>query len=194
MDNLTDLKTLWHTANTSSLPTSAEMIQIVKRFRSQRLKKKWSVIVFACLLTLLMIVVTFNGSANFVTTYIGGLLIASTGVFLAVNNVMSMKRFYQLDDRTNKEFLKFIEQTRINQIRYYTRMQGIMMLLCSTGLVLYLYEPATRNMLYTVLLFGVTVAFLLFNWLFVRPRIFKKNQEKLEALRIKIEKISEQLK
>ena len=136
MDNLTELKAIWKTTNTDRLPDAAEMLQIIRGFRTRRLRKKWMVIGAGALLTLLMVAVLLTSRFNFVTTYIGGILMATSALLLVINNVLSLKRFYQLEDCSNREFLDFLEQTRLNQIHYYKRTQVFMMMLCSVGLSL----------------------------------------------------------
>ncbi|HEY0895864.1 MAG TPA: hypothetical protein VGE15_04880 [Sphingobacteriaceae bacterium] len=194
MDNLTELKALWHTTNTDHLPDASQMLREVKKFRGQRLRKKWMAIASGVLLTLLMIVVLISGQFKLISSYIGGALIAASSLLLVVNNIRSLKRFNQLEDCNNKEFLDFLEQTRLNQIYFYKRTQVVMMMLCSVGLLVYLYEPATRNLVATLAVLTGTVAWLLVCWLVIRPRVFRRNQEKLNELRSRIEQIANQLK
>ncbi len=194
MDNLTELKAIWHSAKTDDLPDAAEMLQVIKRFRSRRLRKKWMVIGTAGLLAVLMCVVLLCSEFQLVSTYVGGILIASAALLLAVNNIRSLKRFNRLDNCSNREFLNFIEQTRLNQIYFYKRTQVVMMILCSVGLMLYLLEPAAKDLRMTLVLLAGTFGWLMFSWLVIRPRVFKRNQKRLEELRSRIEHISDQLR
>jgi len=57
MDNLDDLKAIWHTAKTDVLPTSGEMLQMIRKFRSQKLRNKWLVIGVSCLSSCFMVLV-----------------------------------------------------------------------------------------------------------------------------------------
>lgn len=192
MDNLTELKALWQTTSTDHLPGAAEMLRSIKSFRNQRLRKKWFAITSGALLTLLMILVLINGPFRLLSSYIGGAMIAASSLLLAINNLRSLKRFNQLDSCSNREFLDFLEQTRLNQIRFYRKTQVVLMMLCSAGLLTYLYEPALRNLEATLVLIAGTVAWLLVCWLVIRPRVFKRNQKKLDELRSKIEQIVRQ--
>lgn len=194
MDNLDDLKAIWHSAKTDSLPTSKEMLQLIKKFRSQKLRNKWIIIVVSCLLSLLMIVILVTVPFKLFITYLGGGLIAASSVLLAATNIKSLKRFYQLDNCSNQEFLAFIEQTRQNQIYYYKKTQAVIMLLSAIGLLLYLFELATRHPKWFVGIYLLSIIYLLIMWFIVRPRRFKKEAEKLNATRQRLEKISNQLK
>lgn len=194
MDNLNDLKAIWHSAKTDSLPTSVEMEQLIKKFRNQKLRNKWIVIVVSCLLSILMIVVLFITPFKLLITYVGGGLIAASSVLLAATNIKSLKRFYQLDNCSNQEFLAFIEQTRQNQIYYYKKTQAVIMLLCAIGLLLYLFELAARHPKWFVGIYLLSITYLLIMWFIVRPRRYKKDAEKLNATKQRLEKISNQLK
>lgn len=195
MDNLSDLSALWHTANTKPLPDAGEMMHTIKNFRDQRLAKKWMLIMFSLFLAGLMIVVMSIVRFSFVSTYIGGSLIAASGLLLAVTNARSLRRFYQLDENcSNKEFVDFIERTRLNQVFYYKKTQVLIITICSIGFLLYLYEPATRHLAWTIILFIMTAGCLLFSWLKMRPRAFKKSQQKIDDLARQFHIISNQLK
>jgi len=194
MDNLTDLKAIWHTAKTDSLPTSAEMLKLIKQFRRQRLKKKWMIIIGASFLTVVMVFGMITYHSKLLTTLIGEVLIIASMVLLAATNIKSLKRFYQLDDCSNLEFLDFIEQTRQNQIYYYKKTQVAIMLLCSVGLLLYMYELASRHQSWFIGIYAGISVYLLVIWLVVRPYFFKKNAKKLSNVRIRLEKLSKQLK
>jgi hypothetical protein len=193
MDNLNELKALWQTAGNGNLPGPDEMNPPVKTFQSQRVKKKWIVIVASALLTVLMIAATILSAPKLFTTWIGGGLIALACVVLALNNWKSLKRFNQLDDCSNNEFLAFIEQTGHNQRYYYQKTQLFIMTICALGLSLYLYEPAMHRPGWTAALYGFTIGYLLIMWFVVRPKMFAKNTAKLNRMRDHFEKLTKQL-
>src|ERR1700757_1190433 len=174
MDNLNDLKQLWQTADTGSLPNSAQMMQMVKKFRSQKLGKKLRVIVIAILLTAVMLTVMFFYSSSLIITRMGEvLMIAACGV-LIFTNMRSMRRFYNLNDCSNKEFIEFLEQTRLNQVYYYKKTQVVGLLLSSAGLLLYLYEFVRRDVWLFIITYTLSAAYISVLWFVVRPRIFKR--------------------
>lgn len=192
MDNLNELKAIWQTAGTTKLPSPDEMKRQIKSFQSQRVRKKWMVIIFSSVLAVFISYVTFFSGAKMVTTWLGGLLIAASCLVLALDNWRSMKRFSQLDDCSNREFLAFIDRTRENQRRFYKKVQLLVMSLSVSGLMLYLYEPATKRPLYTGLLFTATALYWLLIWFVVRPRVFAKNAAKLNRMREHAEKLAQQ--
>lgn len=194
MDNLDDLKAIWHTAKTDSLPTSLEMKQLIKKFRNQKLRNKWLIIIASCLISILIIVVLFITPFKMLITYLGGGLLAASTVLLAATNIKSLKRFYQLENCSNQQFLAFIEQTRQNQVYYYKKTQTVIGLLWAIGWLLYLYEPVIKYPKWSIWVYAIAITYVLVMWFIVRPRSFKKNAEKLNATRQRLEKISNQLK
>jgi hypothetical protein len=194
MDNLDELKAIWHTAKSDSLPSSNEMLQIIRKFRSQKLRSKWLIIglslLYSCLIVAALVVVDFK----LITSYVGGGLMAISGIWLAATNIRSLKRFYELDDFSNLEFLAFIEQTRKNQIYYYQKTMVILVSLCSAGWLLYLYEPTYQHPRWFLGVYSLAIIYLAVMWFIVRPRSFRKNAEKLNATRQRMESILNQLK
>jgi small-conductance mechanosensitive channel len=193
MDNLNDIRALWLTAKTDGLPSSDEMVRIVKKFRNQRLRRKLGIIFTALVCAAMMVATMFVYKSTMITTRIGEVLtIIACGV-LVFTNTRSMKRFIDLKDCNNKEFIEFLEQTRRNQVYYYKRTQVLGMGLSSLGLLLYLYEMASRSEVVFIITYSIAIIWTLILWLVVRPRSFKKQSRKLDETLKKLENISKQL-
>jgi len=194
MDNLSDLKAIWQTAKTDDLPSSKEMLQLIGTFRRQKLRNKWGAIVASLFFSALILVVLVEIDFHLLTTYIGGALMIISGVLIAVTNFRSLKRFNQLQDCNNLEFLAFIEQTRENQIYFHKKTMVGVVSLCSVGWLLYLYETMYRQPLWLVAVFyAIALIYLGVLWFVVRPRTIRKDALKLEATKKRFETISKQL-
>jgi disulfide bond formation protein DsbB len=194
MNNLDDLKAIWHSAKTEDLPSSKEMMQMVRSFRYQKLRNKWVVIglsmAFACLIVAVLILTPFKMAS----TYIGGCMMILSDLWIAFSNIKSLKRFNKLEDCSNLEFLSFIEQTRQNQRYYYKNTMVKVVLLCSIGLAIYLFEPLHQHLLWlTGAYLGILVYFGLL-WFVIRPRSYKRNAEKLDAITRHLNSMADQLK
>jgi lysylphosphatidylglycerol synthetase-like protein (DUF2156 family) len=193
MDNLNDLKAIWHTAKTDSLPDSDGMVQIIKKFRSQKLLKISALVLTAIVLVLLMVMVVFYYKSTMLSTRFGELFIIMAGTILAVTSISSLIRFYKLQDCSNIEFLKFLEQTRQRQLFYYKRTQVIAMLLCAVGLLLYIYEGVYKSFLLCLIGYGLLMVYLVIIWFVVRPRVFRKQDKKIKEKIERIEALIKQL-
>ncbi len=194
MDNLDDLKTVWHTAKTDKLPTSKEMLKLIGTFRNQKLRNKWLMIISCLLFSSLIIAELFFVSFKEITTYIGGGLMVISGLLVAATNIRSIKRFKHLDNCSNLEFIEFIEQTRQNQIYYYKKTMVRVVLLCSVGWLMYLYEFISKYPIWLFAIYSIAIIYLAFLWFIIRPRSFNKDAAKLVATREKMETILQQLK
>ena len=193
MDNLNDLKEIWRTANTDGLPGSSEMARFVKKYRNQRLLKIAVLVISAIVLTAGMVAVVFVYKSTMLTTRIGEVCIILSGVILTATNLNSLNRFYGLSDLSNKEFIEFLEHTRVRQNFYHKKTQVAGLALCSAGLLLYLYEPVYQDITAFIIVYAIAIIFLLITWLVIRPRAFKKQSLKMNETIKKIETLSKQL-
>jgi hypothetical protein len=193
MDNLNDLKAIWLTAKTDDLPGSKEMLRIVKKFRNERLRKKLLSIFVALVVIAMMVVTIIIVRSTMITTILGEAFTIIAAGILIFTNTRSMKRFIDLKDCNNKEFIEFLEQTRRNQVFYYKKTQVAGMLLSTVGLFLYLYEQVYRSLIATITIYSITIMWTLFLWLYIRPRNFKRQAIKLNVTMEKLRKISDQI-
>jgi len=194
MDNFDDLKALWHTAKTDDLPSSEQIMQLVTKFRRQKLRRKWMMIISAFFFSGLLTATLITSNHRLATTYIGGLLMVATGIMIAVREIRSLKRFRQLEDQSNLDFVAFLEQTRRNQLYHYKKTMVLNVTLSSAGWFLYMYESVHRHPLWLFILYGAFTVYLAVMWFVVRPRSFKKNAAKLDATRERLNNILNQLK
>lgn len=194
MNNLDDLKAIWHSAKTEDLPSSKEMMQLVRAFRYQKLRNKWIVIslslVFACLIVAVLILAPFK----MVSTYIGGCMMILSDLWICFSNIKSLKRFNQLEDCSNLEFLSFIEKTRQNQQYYYKNTMVKVVLLCSIGLAIYLFEPLHDNLFWLIGAYAGILVYFGLLWFVFRPRSYARNLKKLDAMTQHLNSMADQLK
>ena len=98
MDNLNDLKAIWLTAKTDSLPDSHEMVQIVRKFRNKKLLKITALVIAAIVLVAIMIWVVFVYKSTMLSTRLGEAFIIIAGIILIATNLNSLLRFYKLKE------------------------------------------------------------------------------------------------
>ena len=128
-----------------------------------------------------------------ITTRIGeGLIILACGV-LVFTNTRSLKRFYALNDCSNREFLAFLEQTRLNQAYYYKKTQVAGLLLSSAGLLFYLYESVYKDIKALFITYFISLLYLLCLWFIVRPRMYNKQVKKLNATMERLKLLADQI-
>ena len=192
MDNLTDLKKLWLSADTGNLPRTSEMMHAISKYRSSKLIKKTALIVAAILLTAVMVAVVFNYKSVMVSTRVGEVLIIAAGIMLVVGNIRSIGRLYRVKDHTNKEFIEYLGQVQRNRIYYHKKTQVVGLLLTSIGLLLYIYEGVYKNLVLCIAAYAFIVAYIAVAWFIIRPRAYKRQAKKLEETIKKMESIAKQ--
>jgi len=192
MDNLTDLKQIWLSAKTDSLPGAAQMLHMIRKYRSTNLIKKIVLIITAILLTAVMVSVVFLYKSSMLTTKIGEAMIILAGIMLVYTNIRSLGRLHRVKDHTNKEFIAYLEQVQRNRFYYYKKTQVAGLLLVSIGLLLYIYEPVCKNFLWFISAYSVLFIWLLINWLIIRPRAYRRQARKLGETINKMVQISKQ--
>lgn len=192
MENLNDIEQIWKSAQTSHLPTAQDMAQAAKKFRDKGLFRKKMLIAAGIFLAAYMVVLMLIYHSVLLTTRLGEALILCGALILAWTNIRSIGRFYHFDSYSNKEFVHFLEKTRQNQIRYYRKTQVTGLSVCSAGLIFFIYELVYHDRVLLISVYSVVLIYLLFVWLILRPRAFKKDQEKLRTTMERIEKIQKQ--
>jgi hypothetical protein len=192
MDNLNDLKAIWLTAKTESLPDSNEMMQLIGRYRNQKLVRKLALILAMLALIAIMVEVIVNYKSAMLSTRIGEICIIISALVLISANIPSVKRFYLLKDCSNKDFALFLEQSRSGRIRYYERTQIVGLAFNAAGILFYLFELVHNNKVWCVIAYALTVVYLLVLGLVVRPRVYKRQMKRLNERIEKAQKIMKQ--
>ena len=193
MDNLNNLKAIWQAAKTDNLPTPAEMVKLAKKFRYQKLRNKVLSILVGAGAIVLMLAFLFNTPGLAITTIAGMIFTLIACVILIYTNARSIKRFVDLKDYSNKEFIQFLEQTRRNQLYYYKYTQVMGLVSSSTGLLLFLYEFVQKNTTIAALFYTIAGGWTIFSCFYLRPRNFKKQSIKLNNMLASLKKIDDQL-
>jgi hypothetical protein len=193
MDNLNDLKSIWLTAKTDRLPATDKMVNTIKKYRNKTLQRKILVIVVGSISVTILTWLTFFHSTKMLTTRIGELLIVLAASVVIFSNLRSIKRFYDLQDFSNRDYIKFLQKSRQNQIYFYKKTQAAAAVFCSSGLLFYIFEFVHKNAILSIVTYSLTIILLLILALVVRRKIFNKHAGKLEEMIKRIESLSNQL-
>jgi hypothetical protein len=193
MDNLNELKAIWQTAKTDELPTTAEMVNLAKKFRYQKLRNKVLSITVGVGAIALMLFFFFSKPVLAPSTIAGMIFTVIACVILIYTNARSMKRFIDLRDCNNKEFIRFLEQTHRNQLYYYKYTQVIGLLFSTLGLLLFLYEFVQKSTTLSAVFYTIAVGWTIFICFYLRPRNFKKQSARLNNMLESLKRINDQL-
>ena len=194
MNDLNELKAIWHSAKTDDLPDAAGMLQIIKKYHTGKLIKNSLKLLFTVAMVGIMIWAIFDSPGVMLPTRIGQVLIMLSGLVLVITTSSTVVRFYRFNAVSNKDYIKFLERTRVRQLFYYQKTQVVVLVLSTTGLLLHFYEAFhSKKFIAFLIVYTLAFAFMAIMWFYVRPRTFGKQSKKLNEMIKKLQDISKQL-
>lgn len=194
MNNNIDLKNLWIRQETT-MPNEKEIFAKANKIKNE-IRKESILLVLALLLTItIILLVWFNANLQMLTSKIGTTLII-VAIVLAILNatkflISPINKHITADNKMYlAQFLKLKQQQHFTQ----TILMNVYFILLSIGLALYMYEPTLRMSTTSMALaYGITFAWIAFNWLYLRPKTAKKQQAKLNAIIEKLQNLNNNL-
>lgn len=182
-----DFKDLWQQQQATP-PTPELIIQKAQKFQRNQLLQLWASNI------LLLFTVCFIGwiwwfyQPELWTTKLGIVLaILSMVLFMGFHNTLLPLLYKDQTTLSNKEYLLVLQQIEQKKSFLQTQVLVLYFLLLSTGLALYFYEyTLLMPPLWAGVCYGATGLWIAFNWLYLRPRIIKKQQLAMEELQAQL--------
>lgn len=192
MDDLNKLQTLWQSASPVALPDAMEIKKNIKEFRSTKLRNKILSVIVAITTILLSLFVLMTVKNFWFSTQLAIILNVISCLILATTNLRSMKRFAQLKDLSNLEFLQFLQQTRQNQIYYHKRTQVAGLILATASTLLLPYQLVVHSLTLAIITYSLIFTWIAVLWCYIRPKTFNKHSKKLSTEVLRFENIIKQ--
>lgn len=195
MDNNTiNFNELWQGRTANQLPTD-ELLKKVNTFKtSNYIKISLTTLAFS-LTSFFICWIWISYNPQLVTTKLG---IVLTLLSMAIYG-SSLNQQYPLLKKmdkanSNAEHLASLLALKKKQQFLQTTLLNVYFIVLSVGIGLYMIEP-TRHMtlFWAIVAYGITGLWILFSWLYLRPRQIKKQQTKLNDIISKFENIQTQL-
>lgn len=192
-DNI-NFKDLW-AKQTSIVPNPENLFLEIKKMKKTNMRR---LVLANCLLIATAVFIIFVWvyyQPQFLTSKIGIILIilAMTIYLYAFNKSYSLFKD-RLNSQSNRNYLKDLLAIKAKQLFMQTSMLNLYFVLLSTGIGLYMYEYTSRmTIFWGMFAYGITALWILFNWLYLRPRQIKKQQSILDEIISKVEIINKQL-
>jgi len=194
MDNLNELKEIWLTAKTKTLPDAAEIVETIKNYRLKEIVKIISFSLFTLGLLATMIWVLIDYKSQLITTRAGEVFIL-IGIFILLTmNAKALKRSFSLNNYSNEAFLTYLKKEQLKLIDYQKRTQKAGFIIASSGLLLYIYEGVRHSISILIISYIVVSLWIAISWFIIRPYSLKRKTQKLLEKIATLEKISSQLK
>jgi hypothetical protein len=190
----TNFKDLWQSQNTDADLNPKAIIAKAKQLQKKtRLKLLLSNgLLFATMLFIIGIVVYYQ--PQMITTKIGTILvvIAILMAITASSSLISLSN--KSDDQTNNaEYLQQLLLFKKKQAFFQTTIMKLYFILLGLGIALYMIEYTLRmSRLGAIAAYGITALWMAVNWFYFRPKIIKKQQQKLNEVIANLENINKQ--
>ncbi|RXG12171.1 hypothetical protein DSM03_11145 [Leeuwenhoekiella aestuarii] len=188
-----NLKELW-LKQTTEPPQMDDVFVKLKKLKRNKIAVLIAINILMVVTIGVIIIIWLYFEPKFITTKIG-IIITIVGIILylyAYNQILPNLMKISNDKCTN-DFLKTLLKIKKRQKYIQTKMLGIYFMTLSVGICLYLFEYVSMMTLtWTIIAYSLTLIWIGFNWFYFRPKIIQKENDKLDIVIQKIEKINSQ--
>lgn len=195
MDNFEELKQLWQQAAPNAGPSAAEVTAQARKYRRKLVLRNMGGTLLLLFTAVYISVLAYHYHSKMLSTRIGewcvllavaGMAILNTGLLRyllqQVSNAADVHS-YLIQLKAYRKRMQFIQTTGF----------AVYFILFTAGLGLYFYELTHNDLWFALLTYGLTGAWIAFNWFYVRPRKIRKQTEKLNLEIARLEQLSGQL-
>lgn len=194
MNNNIDFKDLWK-KQTISPPDIDELFSNLNQFKKTSLRKLILSNVLLIGTSAFIIFIWYYYQPQLITTKIGiVLIILAIVIYLFVYNQL-LPSLKTIDNKlSNNKYLQNLISIKRKQQFLQSTMLNLYFILLSSGICLYMYEYTSRmTTFWAIFAYALTLAWIGFNWFYIRPKTIKKQQNKLDELISKFESVQQQL-
>lgn len=186
-----NLKELW-SKQTTEPPQMDDVFVKLTKMKRKKITVLIAVNILMAVTIGVIILIWLYFEPKFITTKIG-IIITVLGIILylyAYNQILPNLMKIS-DDKNTNDFLESLLQIKKRQKYLQTKMLGIYFMTLSVGICLYLFEYVSMMTLtWSIIAYSLTLIWIGFNWFYLRPKIIQKENNKLDIIIEKIEKIN----
>jgi hypothetical protein len=189
MTNNIDLKNLWSQQDTGPKPDINEVVEKARRvknkIRNQLLQKN---ILLAATVVFISIIGIWGDFALFITRLGIVLIVIAIVSYVTVSNGLLISLFKTNPEADNSTYLAELLTIRKKQEHLQGKMLTLYFILLSAGMFSYMIEFLLRmTLLWATVTAIITFGWIAVNWVFIRPKIVKKQQGALSDIISKLE-------
>jgi hypothetical protein len=189
-----DFKGIWQKQQ-GDQPALEQLRHKLKAFKKYNMRKILICNILLVVSSSFIILIWYYFQPQFITTKIGIVMtvLAMLIFILSYNKLYSS--FKKIDNtQNNSEYLRDLTLIKTRQKHLETKMLSAYFILLSIGICLYLYEYTIRmSLFWGILAYAITLAWIGFNWFYLRPRAIKKQNLKIDGLINKVKSLKDQL-
>ena len=190
MESNINLKELW---KKQAVP-EADPSEIVKKIKKHKTAGMRKIILLNVLLSGTIIFVVFIWilfKPQLLSTKFGIILTILPMVIALVFQNRMIPLYTKMDEgESNADYLNNLLEIKRKESFIQTTIMNMYFGLLSAGFLLYLYEyTALMPIYWGIFAYAIVVLWTAFNWFVLRPKVIKKNREKIDSLIRQLEKI-----
>jgi hypothetical protein len=193
-NNNIDFKDLWKKQSISQ-PNLEDLMNRLNQFRKSSIRALWKTNFMLITTAIFILCIWYYFQPQFISTKIGiVVVILDMALYLLLYNKL-LRTYKAIDDtQSNYGYLQKLIIIRKKQKYLQTNVLSWYFVLLGVGISLYMYEYAVRmDLVWAIFTYAVTFIWLVFNWVYIRPKQIKKYQTKINCLIEKFEEVNKQL-
>jgi len=189
-----DLKHIWKEQKVSGMDYQ-EFLKKANSFSQKEKRKTLFANLCLGLTSIFILCIWWYYQPEYITTKVGIVLtILTMMVFILYLNKANKILERSSQNLTSKVYLEKLLAFQKKQRIIQSRGMNLYLIFLFVGIALYMYEYVSRMSLTGGLItYGVVTAWFLLNWLFLKPRIVRKQRKRLDNLIEELEQIIKQL-
>jgi Ca2+/Na+ antiporter len=167
--------------------------QVKKGIRGITQKLYWGIVAMVALIACAFIITFFFAFRSFATT--AGILIILVTMLMYLSLIVRHYHILNKHDLTQNptDYLNTLKEYQKRRSRVIGWFYYVFMLLITTGLALYFIEVLEKaSGFFKVITYGSTILWFLFITLYLKPRMFKNEEEKLNLMIDRLIRLQEQ--
>jgi hypothetical protein len=190
MQNFDELKNLWQTTK-NDLPSAKEILAQIDTVRKKMIRKNIFGITLLSLTFIFIIWIGIHYDFEMITTKIGILITLISIIIGIVFNTRLANMLLKQGDPTldNNHYLQQLIEFRNQQRRIQTKGISLYFILLTSGLMLYMYEFAARDLKSGITAYSITLGWIAFNWFYIRKKTIAKHEKEINGQIENIEKL-----
>lgn len=182
MKTFDEIEGMWQQQEKKALPDASEIVKKTKKMRRKIIVKHTIGISILVLTFIYISTFLFTYQFAYTTTYIGIIVVLLTvvmgiafrsqliGIMLPKSDILSDSKHHLDQNLIYQSRLKFFHKA--GSSLYYLSL--------SAGLVLYLYEFASRDFWFGIAAYAITGVWIVFSWFYLRKRNIEKHERKID--------------
>ena len=182
METFDDIQEIWQKQGKPDLPSIKEILRKAESIKRRTIVKHIIGIVVLALTFVYIFTFLFQWEFAFVSTYVGIVIVLLAIVFgLGYKSHLLSLLTPKIDLMTNAH--EQLDQSLLYQARlkfFHKTGLAIYFMVLAIGFGLYVYEFAARDLQFGIIAYSITVAWIIFSWVFVRRRSSVRMQQKVE--------------